>query len=122
MNQTDIVPASPSIGALVHYYPNAYTRLAAIVVNSRPVEYHDEDMLDPKRPALDLQVFYSSGKIEFKKDVPAFNIEEDEEELSEKSLKDAWTYPNEIAILQKEEDQESSDGINSNEQVDLVQN
>lgn len=94
----------PFIGQLVHFYPDSHTRLAAFVVETSPPE-RDESQ-NYKRPNCDLFIpsllqVCKSPSSSFRTAVLPANIE-----LPDESPEGCWSFPNEIAVLQKTDSEE----------------
>jgi len=117
----------PSIGEIVHFHPDDYTRLAAIVVDVSPTQFWDEERTQPKRPLLNLIYFLSDGTAETILDCPPVDfqarenanmpVDADPKEFPEEvSLSGKWAFRDEVALLQKDE-AEDLNGVHSNMNV-----
>lgn len=97
----------PFIGQLLHYHPDANTRLAAFCVEVLPVARDTGGEII--RPNVNLQICKPDGKWEFKKNVEPLDPDEE-------GIEGRWTFPNEHPVEIKDEtvDDEELLGTNNN--------
>lgn len=103
----------PFIGQIVHYYPDKHTRLAALVIEVHKITREDSQEL--VRPPINLKVWQPDGKVVTVLHVFSFQ---------EETFVERWSFINEIATLQKKDDEDLDDenilGTNSNSHVGII--
>lgn len=92
----------PTIGQILHYHPDEFTRLAAICVEVYPVTRDNGHQIE--RPNVDLQIC-KAGKWFFEKDVPTYN---------DTGIAGSWAFPNEMLVKQKDEEIDDEEILGSN--------